>query len=83
MDNDYPAFGHAWCPTCRRRVQIEDQHQESSFQGGSGGAREYHYWVENLECGHTNQHDQGSTDTAPGGGSGTLPRAYDLGRAGL
>lgn len=74
-----PDLGTAWCPECRRRVQVEDRHMESAYVGGSAMAWEQHYLAEDLACGHSNTYDRGRTNTAPGGGSGELPRAYTLG----
>ena len=71
-------LGHAWCAECRRRQPIIDRHPESNYQGGSAMAREHHYLVEDLDCGHEVVHAGPVTNTAPGGGSGELPRAHTM-----
>jgi len=41
-----------WCAVCRRRSEVIDKHDESYYDGGSGGAHEYGYMVYDLACGH-------------------------------
>lgn len=55
----------AWCPECRRRVEVEDASYESAYVG----PHEHGYWVERLACGHVNQHDRGIIGASPGGES--------------
>lgn len=70
----------AYCPTCRRRRQVIDRHDESVYEGGSAMAWERHLIVEDLSCGHHTETTTRTTNTAPGGGSADLPRSYALGR---
>lgn len=55
----------AWCPECRRRVEVEEASDESTYEG----AHEVGYWVEHLACGHTNQARTGIVGPSPGGES--------------
>lgn len=68
----------AWCAECRTRQAVIDRHDESTYEGGSAMAWERHFTVEDLACGHDRVYDRGTTNTAPGGGSGVLPRSYSL-----
>lgn len=56
----------AWCPACRTYVRIEDEHTESTYDGGSGGAHEYGYTVRDLACGHSVSTQPVEVGPAPG-----------------
>jgi hypothetical protein len=55
----------AWCPECRRRVEVEDASGESAYEG----RHEVGYYVERLECGHENSTRTGIVGPSPGGES--------------
>lgn len=44
-----------WCPDCRRRVEIADEHTEVAGESASYSytTREVEYWVIDFICGHT------------------------------
>lgn len=54
-----------WCPECRRTKNVEDRHDESAYVG----TREFAYWVNDLECGHSVQEGQTEIGPSPGGES--------------
>lgn len=61
----------SWCPTCRRRVQVDDVSTEGEYRSyGEVGWR-----VEYLSCGHTNATEVGVVGPAPGAPYAGIPAA--------
>lgn len=65
-----------WCPTCRRRVQVEDQYGDDT--GDSRVVVEV-YSVTDMSCGHQKSHKV-SEHRSPLQQQGGLSRAHVLGR---
>ena len=44
-----------WCPDCRRRRIVVDEHEEATLESGymKRSTTEVGYWVTDFECGHS------------------------------
>lgn len=54
-----------WCPACRTRRTIVDEHDESTYEG----SREMGYQVTDFDCGHDSQSTPRVIGASPGGES--------------